>query len=152
MHKRVFRSLVSLKSPNVYSSGRNVSVGGREPKPSLEAALPSGRWETPGTVQDQAHLHTGAVRSDLAQVFNYDALGKWVRLNGPQTQASTCAVAVHWFVQGSYGEKCFCSSSAQRPFLSWCNQVHCQETTGFLHMSRSIMHVYNLHLGCLPWK
>lgn len=34
-------------------------------------------------------------------------------------------------------------------FLGWCNQVHCQEAMGFPHMSRSIMQVYNLHLGYL---
>lgn len=77
----------------------------REPKHSLETTLPSKRWKTSGTVQHPAPLHGGAVRSYLAQVFNYDALGKWVTLNGPQTQASTCEVAVHWFVQGSYWEK-----------------------------------------------
>lgn len=83
--KCFFLSLVSLKCPDVYIPGRDVSMRGREPKHSLEATLLSGRWEPSRTVQDQAHLHTGAVRSYLAQVFNYDALGEMGGAQWPST-------------------------------------------------------------------
>jgi hypothetical protein len=97
---------MSLKSLEIYNSLKNVSMEGtswvfslREPEHSLETTLPSVRWKTSGTAEHQASLHGGAVRSYLAQVFNYDAFRKWVKLNGPQTQTSTCAVVDHWLVQ-----------------------------------------------------